>query len=143
MKLLELECKNCGATLKIDENTENISCPYCKAIYKIDDEVKHIKYDDMENSGYEFEKGRIKAQEEHLENNNILSKTKVLIFIIPFIIFTIFIVSFIGTSMSSSKRLINTSYSEDSKENKIEDEFKQRELETERNMFNMDYSNGR
>ncbi len=70
MKLVELECKNCGAALKVEKGTDTISCPYCDATYKIDDEAQHIKYDDMENSGYEFEKGRIKAQKEHFQNSN-------------------------------------------------------------------------
>lgn len=41
MKLFELECKNCGASLK--ENDELMNCPYCGASYKIDDEAEHIK----------------------------------------------------------------------------------------------------
>lgn len=75
MKLVELECQNCGAALKIEEGTDTVSCPYCHATYKIDDEAQHVKYDDMENSGYEFEKGRIKAQNEHIQNSKSASST--------------------------------------------------------------------
>lgn len=85
MKLLEMKCKNCGALLKVEENAQYINCQYCNTKYKLDDEVQHIKYDDMEKSGYEFEKGRIKAQQEqkrvqsnynNLNNVNNTSKKK-------------------------------------------------------------------
>lgn len=65
MKLIELKCKNCGAILEVEKDEKNITCQYCKAKFKFDDEVQHIKYDDMEQAGYEFEKGRIKAQNEN------------------------------------------------------------------------------
>lgn len=85
MKLLEMKCKNCGALLKVEENAQYINCQYCNTKYKLDDEVQHIKYDDMEKSGYEFEKGRIRAQQEqkraqsnynNLNNVNNTSKKK-------------------------------------------------------------------
>ena len=75
MKLLEMKCKNCGALLKVEEDAKYIECQYCNTKYKLDDEVQHIKYDDMEKSGYEFEKGRIRAQQEqkraHSNYNNL------------------------------------------------------------------------
>lgn len=76
MKLLEMKCKNCGALLKVEEDAKYIECQYCNTKYKLDDEVQHIKYDDMEKSGYEFEKGRIRAQQEQKRaqsNNNNLN----------------------------------------------------------------------
>ena len=85
MKLLEMKCKNCGALLKVEENAQYINCQYCNTKYKLDDEIQHIKYDDMEKSGYEFEKGRIRAQQEqkraqsnynNLNNVNNTSKKK-------------------------------------------------------------------
>lgn len=65
MKLIELKCKNCGAILKVKSDSIDIHCEHCQANYKFDDEVQHIKYDDMEQAGYEYEKGRIRAREEH------------------------------------------------------------------------------
>ncbi len=65
MKLVEMKCKNCGATLKVKNNQKDIECEYCHAQFKVDEEVQHVKYDDMEQSGYEFEKGRIRARKEH------------------------------------------------------------------------------
>ena len=65
MKLVEMKCKNCGSILEVQPNQKDIKCQYCQTQYKIDDEVVHIKYDNMENAGYEFEKGRVRAQQEN------------------------------------------------------------------------------
>lgn len=67
MKLVELKCKNCGSILKVDENAKSVTCEYCQTTFSIDDEVQHVEYDNMEKSGYEFEKGRIKARKEEEE----------------------------------------------------------------------------
>ena len=148
MKLVELECENCGAALKIEEGTDTVNCPYCKASYKIDDEVKHVKYDDMENSGYEFEKGRIKAQKEHIDNS-INNNPKAFIVFIPFIIiFIISIVAFIGIWNVGRKgfeevsdSITNNNIEESKKE--AEEEQKKKELEYKAEVFNMGFSNGR
>ena len=161
MKLVELECENCGAALKIEEGTNTVNCPYCKASYKIDDEVKHVKYDDMENSGYEFEKGRIKAQKEHLNNNNNInvnvdskfSMVAIIPFIIiPIIMFVIIIssaVSFSKWKSNSNNNSSSSSVSEEAK--KLEEERKaeeeearqKRELESQARSFNLGYSSGK
>lgn len=65
MKLVEMKCKNCGAVLQAKLGTTDIHCDHCKANYKLDDEVKRVKYVDMENAGYEYEKGRLRARIEH------------------------------------------------------------------------------
>ena len=67
MKLVEMKCKNCGANLKINPDSKDFTCNYCHSTFKLDDEVQHIQYDNMIESGYEFEKGRIKAQKEAIE----------------------------------------------------------------------------
>ena len=71
MKLIEMKCKNCGAKLKVDSEIKDVHCEFCHSDFKIDDEVKHHKLDDMEKSGYEFEKGRIRAQQENKNENYI------------------------------------------------------------------------
>lgn len=81
MKLLELKCKNCGSTLRINPESDKVNCEYCHTTYKIDEERTDVKIDDMEQYGYEFEKGRIKAQRENrnvinIENNNMQYKKK-------------------------------------------------------------------
>ena len=68
MKLIEFKCKNCGAILKVDPNSDEIKCEHCLSLFKLDDEIKHLKVDDAEKIGYEFEKGRIRAQEENNAN---------------------------------------------------------------------------
>ena len=65
MKLVELKCRNCGSQLKAGPGDDDICCDFCKSKYKLDDEIKHLKCDDMEKAGYEFEKGRLKAREEY------------------------------------------------------------------------------
>lgn len=70
MKLVEMKCKNCGAKLKVDPEVKNANCQFCGAEFKIDDEVQHVKYDDMEQAGYDFEKGKLRAQAEHKANNS-------------------------------------------------------------------------
>ena len=69
MKLVDLKCKNCGANLSVDPSSDEVTCNYCKATFKLDDEVTHLKFDNMEQSGYDFEKGRIRAQQEHIRHN--------------------------------------------------------------------------
>ena len=67
MKLVELKCKNCGGILKVQPGSTDIHCEHCKANYKLDDEAQHIKYDDMEKAGYDYEKGKLRARQEHEE----------------------------------------------------------------------------
>ena len=59
-----MTCTHCGATLKLDEDNKSVSCPYCGASLLIDDEVQHIQYDNAEEAGYQFEKGRQRARAE-------------------------------------------------------------------------------
>lgn len=58
----------------MEEDAKKIKCKYCHSEYKLDDEVQHIKYDDMEQAGYDFEKGKIRAQQE-AKNHNINTQT--------------------------------------------------------------------
>ena len=77
MKLIEMKCKNCGAKLKVNPEKKEAHCEFCGVDFKIDDEVHHIKYDDMEQSGYEFEKGKIRAREES-EQKKIQEQNEIL-----------------------------------------------------------------
>lgn len=76
MKLVEMKCKNCGSLLKVNDESKEANCQYCGVTFKIDDEVQHVKYDDMEQAGYEFEKGKLRAQQEQLSNSNQISNNK-------------------------------------------------------------------
>ncbi len=67
MKLVELKCKNCGANLKVEENAKEVTCNFCNTTFSIET---------MEKDGYEFEKGRIKAQKEELSSVNLSEAMK-------------------------------------------------------------------
>lgn len=83
MKLEEVKCKACGARLDIKEGADSVTCPYCNVTYKVQD---------MEDSGYEFEKGRLKAQREHIKTITSYNRKALLI---PFVVITLMII--IGT----------------------------------------------
>ena len=64
MKLKELKCENCGADLKVNNETKEVKCEYCHTKFKVDN---GMLFDDMEQAGYEFEKGKLRAQKEQRE----------------------------------------------------------------------------
>ncbi len=70
MKIIDMTCPHCGANLKIDGEKTVAYCEHCGAKLAIDDEVQHVKYDNAEQAGYEFEKGRQRAQAEARKTNN-------------------------------------------------------------------------
>lgn len=69
MKLIETKCPNCGASLKYDADKKSASCQFCGSSLIVDDETHLLKLDNGEAFGYQFEKGRQRAQAE-LSNNN-------------------------------------------------------------------------
>lgn len=64
MKLISLTCPNCGAKLEVDASLGKAYCQYCGAQVLIDEEKRNIKLDNAEETGYQFEKGRQRAQME-------------------------------------------------------------------------------
>lgn len=64
MKLVDLQCPHCGAQLQLNVGQKEAYCQYCGQKLLVDDEVQHIQYDNVEQAGYEFEKGRQRAQAE-------------------------------------------------------------------------------
>jgi len=64
MKIVSMVCPNCGASLQVDADQKNLTCNYCGNSLYVDDEVKHVQYDNAEETGYQFEKGRQRAQAE-------------------------------------------------------------------------------
>lgn len=65
MKLISMICPQCGGTLEAPENTKQMQCPFCNTTVMLDDEVQHIQFDNSKQAGYDFEKGRIEAQQDH------------------------------------------------------------------------------
>lgn len=59
-----MTCPNCGAQLKLDSNQKEAFCQHCGTKLLVDNEVQHIQYDNAEEAGYKFEKGRQRAQAE-------------------------------------------------------------------------------
>lgn len=79
MKLISLKCQNCGSEMTVKNDSKEAICEYCGAKFIIDDEMNHIQYDNAEQAGYEFEKGRQRAQYEKSSqsiHNNSSSKKK-------------------------------------------------------------------
>lgn len=70
MKLIDTQCPKCGAMLKVDSEKKQAKCEFCGASLLIDDEVQHIQYDNVEDAGYKFERGRQRAQQENSVHNN-------------------------------------------------------------------------
>lgn len=64
MRLIDMTCPHCGSALKVDADRQKAFCQYCDTELLIDDEVKRIRYENAEQTGYEFEKGRLRAQME-------------------------------------------------------------------------------
>ena len=145
MKLVELKCKNCGADLKLKEGEDIVNCPYCGASYKIDE-------DNNENSGYEFEKGRLKAQTEYVfgNTNSKVSKIVMLIPIIFFIFFVVFAIlqfTVFDNSFIKSKEDIQAKQQQEAenliKQQQEEAEKAAKELESKIHSHNFKYSSGR
>lgn len=72
MKLIELKCPNCGSILQVDSSQKEAYCQFCGTKLAIDDEVQHFQYDNAEQAGYEFEKGRQRAQAEQQYQYNTI-----------------------------------------------------------------------
>lgn len=64
MKIVSMVCPNCGASIQVDADKKNLTCNYCGNSLFVDDEVQHVQYDNAEETGYQFEKGRQRAQAE-------------------------------------------------------------------------------
>ena len=64
MRIVSMVCPNCGASIQVDADKKSLTCNYCGNALYVDDEVQHIQYDNAEEAGYQFEKGRQRAQNE-------------------------------------------------------------------------------
>ena len=67
MKLIKLKCDNCGATLKVNQELNNITCTYCGNEIMIDDEATNL--DRIENV-------KLKIRKKTHEQNIIEQKEK-------------------------------------------------------------------
>lgn len=75
MKLINMTCPNCGSKLLVDKTSGECVCNSCGGTFLLDDEAQHVKYDNAEEAGYQFEMGRQKAQSENRRYYNTASTT--------------------------------------------------------------------
>jgi len=67
VKLVEVKCPNCNASLKVDENKKNISCDYCGTNFMLDDNTVHVKH---------IMAGQITDEQEFINAETNLNKLK-------------------------------------------------------------------
>lgn len=58
MRLIDLTCSKCGATLNVNPDLKKCMCQYCGNEMLIDDEVIHYTLDNGYDFGYQSELGR-------------------------------------------------------------------------------------
>lgn len=68
MKLISLQCKNCGATLEVNRELTKCMCTYCGNEMLIDNEIQTYKLENGYQFGYEQELGRLRAQHQYQES---------------------------------------------------------------------------
>lgn len=68
MKIVDAKCPCCGAQLNVDLGKKLATCEFCGTRFVVDDEVQRLKIVGAEKAGYEFEKGRQRAQAEAAMN---------------------------------------------------------------------------
>lgn len=77
MKIVNLTCPGCGARLDADADSKQATCEFCGAALPIDDEIPKVQLDGAEKAGYDFEKGRQKAQAEAQAEAEAATKAQV------------------------------------------------------------------
>lgn len=77
MKLVKMICPNCGGALEASDTSKQAKCPFCDSVIAVDDEVRHIQFDNTEKAGYDFEQGRMRAQQEAVSARIAEEQTRV------------------------------------------------------------------
>ena len=76
MKLIDLTCPVCGATMQVNPELKMTTCNYCGNQLMIDDEVKHTVIENVDDVGVAVEKARREAEDKHY--NDLISKLSVI-----------------------------------------------------------------
>lgn len=76
MKLIDLTCSKCGATLQVNPELTKCMCQYCGNEILIDNEVQHHSLDNGFEFGYQAEMGRQQAQQE-MQRQAIIQQQKI------------------------------------------------------------------
>ncbi len=66
MKLVNYKCPGCGAQLTVDTDLKQARCQFCGSFFRIDDESRPVIINNAERAGYEFERGRQRAQHQQV-----------------------------------------------------------------------------
>lgn len=74
-----MKCPNCNADIEVEEGLEKYRCNHCGSTFLVDDNIAKTRIDNAEKTGYQFEKGRIKAQSEARINESPIEKKKITI----------------------------------------------------------------
>lgn len=103
MQLKELKCKNCGASVKVDENASQAKCEFCHTTFSVEDAY---------HDGYKFEKGRMRARDErfgeNLEQVKGMIKPFSKIFAIQYIISAVVFVAVVITIIFFAFKQVNS-----------------------------------
>lgn len=67
MKQVSMVCPHCGAPLNADASAKQVVCEYCGTTSFLVSETNQVEYKNSEQAGYEFEKGRLRAQVEQAQ----------------------------------------------------------------------------
>ncbi len=65
MRLVDLSCPRCGASLRVNAELEKGSCNYCGAEFMIQDEINKIEIVNGKEFGYQQWRGRQEAANDH------------------------------------------------------------------------------
>lgn len=104
MKLVDITCPSCGASLSCDEHSLIVECSYCGKVFYLDDEVQRVEHSvkDAEQLGYDLEKGKLKAQREEKDyQNKQIIKSKLL----KVLLWVLFFPIMLGYRVISSQKL--------------------------------------
>ena len=77
MNLIGIKCPNCGASIEPLETTDKIVCEFCGSAFELENKTSEVNVNNnAEVDGYNFEKGRQRAINETIRENEIAEKKK-------------------------------------------------------------------
>lgn len=77
MKLIDLTCSKCGASLQVNPELTKCMCQYCGNEMLIDNEIQHHSLDNGFEFGYQAEIGRQQAQQE-MQRQAIIQRQQII-----------------------------------------------------------------
>ncbi len=82
MRIVELKCPNCGATIQVDEDRDFCFCSYCGTKSMIDNGTIHIIDEAKIREAEAFEKVRIAEAEAKLQAERDKQNNKMLVIMV-------------------------------------------------------------